>query len=618
MATRTRVVALLALALAVGLWIVASETAQAQSRARVVLQIDDSDGVVSPGTDVDVHIWVRSAVSSKTYSIRFFHAVGGPIVIDRGTPLPSDQQPDPPSTFGTYRYLATARLAVPLGSPHGKSTLSVTIDESDADETESLPLGQTTLTIGDAGDPVGSARVSSAIEGFKTSGKRSSTSLRSAQTAYLKLEVKNSRGKLTDDREVKSIIITAIDGILSRRHATADAGQRTSNHFIQYSDDEADEALHADALTEFTLKSLGRKPLHLDVYAFVIGIDGSVRSNTLVVNFAGKASGLIVGEPSGTLAARHGDARVVISGIDSDGNADNLSTSQISAEVISGPEGADLSLVTVSKTSCSRSATDCETGDVVLVVRTTEKEDQQAAHGHYEIEIELEDTAEPVILTTEVVVVGEPVTISLELLNASDAAVRKIFTRSGLRNYVPGSGETEQLIVGDAQSVIAAVTLHDEDGERISSSDRNIRGDGVTFQVAGSLSVTLLSKGEQEIVDGVAYVRFLVVGDDGSSLLLATSRDLIAHVSMVGREKARFGLDGFTRVERDNVTTWVASNTIRISELYPKLQSRRINVVYLWHLEEKRWLSYATEDGEPVPGSVDFSISYADTLWLAQ
>ena len=430
--------------------------------------------------------------------------------------------------------------------------------------------------------------------------------------------MKNSLGKLTDDREVKSIFISATGGVLSRRHAAADPEQRTANHFIQYSDDDADETLHANALTEFTLKSLGRRPAHIDVYAHVIGTDGSVRSNTLIVNFAGKASGLILGEPSGALAARHGDARVVVSGIDSDGNADNLSTSQISAEVISGPEGAELSLVTVSKTSCSRSATDCETGDVVLVIRTTEKEDQQAAHGHYQIEIELEDTVEPVILTTEVVVVGEPVTISLELLDASDPAVRRIFTRSGLRNYVPGSGETEQLIVGDAQLLIAAATLHDEDGERISSSNRNIRGDGVVFQVAGSLSVTLLSRSEQEIVDGVAYVRFLVVGDDGNSLLLASSRDLIAHVSMVGREKARFGLDGFTRVERDNLTTWIASNTIRISELYPKLRTRRINAVYLWHFEEKRWLSYATDDGEPVPGSTDFPISYADTLWLAQ
>ena len=233
-------------------------------------------------------------------------------------------------------------------------------------------------------------------------------------------------------------------------------------------------------------------------------------------------------------------------------------------------------------------------------------------------EVELTGTAEPVIVATEVVVVGEPVTLSLELLDGSDPAIKRIFTRTRLREYVPGSGETEQLIVGEAQSVIAAVTSHDEDGVRISTSNRNIRGDGVTFQAAGSLSVTLLSRSEQEIVGGVAYVRFLVVGDEGSSRLLTTSRDLVAHVSMVGREKARFGLDGFTRVERDNMTTWIASNTIPVSEIYPKLRARGIKTASLWHFEQKRWLSYAMLNDVPVPGSVDFAISYADTLWLAE
>ena len=618
MATRTGLVVLATLAVMAGLWLGASQTVQAQSRARVVLDVDDSDNLVAPGAEVDVHIWVRSPVTGRDYSVRFFHAVGGPAVIDQGTRLANE--PDKPSTFGAHTYITTVRLAIPLGTPDGKATLSAMIDESGGAETESLPLGRTTVTIGEAGDPVGSARISAAIVGFKTSGSRSSTSLRSTQTAYLKLEVKNSRGKITDDREVESIIITATGGILSRRYPASGRAPdwKTANHFIEYSDEETEQDRHANALTEFSLRSLERKPIHIDVYAYVIGKDGSVRSNTLVVNFAGKASGLTVGEPSGALAARHGDARIVVSGIDSDGNADDLSTSQVKVEVTGGPEGADLSLVSVAKASCSRSATDCDTGEVVLLVKTTEKEDEQAAHGRYEVEVELSDTAEPLIVTTEVVVVGEPVMLSLELLDGSDPAIRRIFTRTRLREYVPGSGETEQLIVGEAQSVIAAVTLHDEDGERISTSNRNIRGDGVTFQAAGSLSVTLLSRSEQEIVDGVAYVRFLVVGDEGSSLLLATSRDLVAHVSMVGREKARFGLDGFTRVERDNMTTWIASNTIRVSELYPKLRARRIKTVSLWHFEEKRWLRYAMVDDVSVPGSVDFAISYADTLWLAE
>ena len=83
-AQRIGATALLALALLVGLgalWLLSSQPAQAQARARVVLDIDDSDDVVAPGSDVDVHIWVRYGLASNTYSLRFFHAGDGPTVI---------------------------------------------------------------------------------------------------------------------------------------------------------------------------------------------------------------------------------------------------------------------------------------------------------------------------------------------------------------------------------------------------------------------------------------------------------------------------------------------------------------------------------------------------------
>ena len=107
-------------------------------------------------------------MTGRDYSVRFFHAVGGPAVIDQGTRLANE--PDKPSTIGTHTYITTVRLAIPLGTPGGTATLSAMIDESGGAETESLPLGRTTVTIGEAGEPVGSARISAAIEGFKTSG----------------------------------------------------------------------------------------------------------------------------------------------------------------------------------------------------------------------------------------------------------------------------------------------------------------------------------------------------------------------------------------------------------------------------------------------------------------
>ena len=609
-AKRIGVSALLALAVLAGLaglWLLAPEPALAQSRARVVLDIDDSDSVVAPGSDLDVHIWVRNASTSLTYSLRFFHAVGGPALIDPGTKLATD--PEEPDLTGTLVYVTSVRLVVPLGSPSSNATLSAMIDVAGQD---SLELGTATLIIGDAGDPVDAGKISSAIEEFAKSGTRSSTSQRSSGTVYLKLEALNGRGKLTNDRDVKSIIITATGGLLSANGETA-----THEHFIQFADDSAD-APDADALTEFTIKPIDRKPVHIDVYAYVIGEDGSVQSNTLGVNFAGQADTLQAGPPSGTLAARHGSVRIAISGLDSDDNRDTLSTSQILVDrhPVRGPEGADLDLLTISKKSCGSSDRDCEKGDVVLIVTSTDDEGAQAEHGIYEIEFELKDDPDEALYTTLALVVGEPTEMTLELLDGGDPAVRRIFTTTGRGAYEYGAGQPEQLIVASTQTVYAAATLLDEEGVLVSNTSTSVTGDGVKFQIVGALTVTLFSSREVEIIDGVAYVRFLVAGDEGRALIIATSRDLEGIASIVAQEKARFGLDGLIKIGAADYTTWIGANDVRVSELYPLLKARGINSVHLWLSGEQRWLAYAVVEDAAIPGSVDFLITYGDTLWL--
>ena len=621
-AKRIGVSALLALAvLAVlgglaGLWLIASEPALAQTRARVLIEIDDSDGVVSPGDDLDVHVWVRyGLMPSDTYSMRFFHAANGPVVIGQGTKLtPEPDAPELTGTLGTLIYVASVRLVVPLGSPVGTATLSAWVDVRDADP---LDLGTATLTIGDAGDPVGSARISSTIVEFAETGTRSSTSLRTLETAYLKLETLNSRGRLTNDSDVQSIIITATGGIVSRRGpGTTEANWEQSDHFLQYSDEQTDELRQADALTEFTVKPLDRQPVHIDVYATVIGADASVRSSILAVNFAGQADSLTIGAPSGTLAARHGSVRIPVSGLDSDSNRDNLGTSSVLAEITEGPEDADLAMLSLGKSSCTSSQRDCELGDVILLITSTKREGEQAEHGTYAIEVKLREDEDETVYTTVVQVVGEPVTMTLELLDGVDPAVRSIFTTTGRGNYVYGAGEQEQLIVASTQAVYAAVTLRDEDGVLVSDTSTSVSGDGVRFQIVGALTVTLFSTREVEIIDGVAYIRFLVTGEEGSALIIPTSRDLEQIASIVAREKSRFGLDGLIKVQADDYTTWIGANTVRISEIYGLLQARGITSVLLWLSGEERWLRYAVVQDAAVPGSLDFLITYGDTLWL--
>lgn len=599
---------LLALALCCALALSHPDQLQAQSRARVVLDIDDSDNVVAPGSEVNVHVWVRYGSGTADYTVRFFHAVNGPSVINDAVQL--DDLPERPGTtgFGTESapccYVKTVRLVVPLGSPPGKATLSALVDSSVQDDP--LEAGIATLTIADDVQEVASARISSAIEKFARSGKRSSTSQRSSGTIYLKLEVLNGRGKLTNDRDVKTILLSANGGEIR-----IDNKSPVHNHFVRIDD--------PGALTEFTIKSDGRRAIHIDVSAHVLGEDGSVQSNTLPVNFSGQADSIVVGPPDGTLAAREHDVRIPVAGLDSDGNRDNLSTRQVLYEIVEGPEGADLNLLSVSKTTCRPTDTDCEVGDVILQVNSPDDDEEpSAAHGAYRIEVQLQDDPDEVIHTVEVQVVGEPVAITLELFDGADPDVRKIFSRTGRRHYVYGSGETEELIVQHTQTVYAAVTLSDEDGVLVTDTLRSNPGDGIRFQIAGPLGVSLFTTREVEIQDGVAYISFLVVGDEGSAVIIASSRDLDTHARLVAEEKSRFGLDGLTKVVAGDYTTWIGQNSLPISGLYPLLQARGINAVYLWNATTKQWLTYAQANGQPVPGATDFQITYADTLWLSE
>ncbi len=579
-------------------WLLTPSDVDAQSRARVVLDIDDSDGIVAPGDDVDVHIWVRYGSSTKTYELQFFHAVNGPAVIDPGTMRAV--QPEEPNLTGTLIYIATARLVLPLGTPHAEATLSARILEDNVP----LELGQTTLTIADAGEPVASARISSTFKDCRTSGARSSTSLRRGEKAFLKLEVKNLRGRLTNDTDVKSVILAAAGGELKLCGQTA-----THEHFLQIAD--------ADALTSFELASPERRPIHIDVFAHVIGEDGSLRSNTLVVNFAGQASSLSMGEADGTLAARHGKVRIPVSGLDSDGNRDTLSTSVIQAEVTEGPDDADLSKLRIGKSTCSSSQRDCQRGDVVLLISSPTRDDDEAERGEYTIEVRLTTDPNDTIHTATVQVTGEPVEMTFELLNGADPDVRRIFTATGRANYEFGSGETDQLIVGPAQVIYAAVTLRDENGALISQTSSSVSGDGVRFRIVGNLTVTLFSSREVEVIDGVAYTRFLVASEEGRALIIATSRDFEGLATLVGRGSSRFGADGLIKVEPNNYTTWIATNRIRVSQIYPDLARKGIRTVLLWVSDRRIWQRYTLLGGAPTSDSVDFEISHGDTLWLA-
>lgn len=614
-----------------GVFLLVSSLELKAASTRVDISIRDSDDLVGPGTDVEVEIWVRDADAGKSYTLRFLHAVGGPVVLDPNA-LAGVQFAGPRNDDGDLGPIV-ALLAIPLGTGDGQATISAMVDVDDDDEP--LPLAVVKLKIGDPGDPIGSAVMRPSREGHAKSGKRISTSLKRGKTAYLELTVKNSLGKEANDYEVSSIIIVATQADMGRE---ADSPSEANRHTMHYGGESGHPP--ANAVTQFTLRPVSKDASHIDVYAIVIGEDGHARSNTLGLNFAGDPAGLTSDEPSGNLASVGGTVNIVVSGLDSVGNRTEVDRRDIEVEVVEGPENADLSLIKAERPRqcdppdpkeeddgderdeeeerqlAAIRALDCDEDQVVVSVTTSSRE---AALGRYQVEISLNDIPVPAVTTVEIIVVGHPVFLSLEVYRESDPGVKTTFGQGakGLLFYVPGQGENEELIAAAGEVLIAAVVLRDKFGKLVASSDPTVAGDGVTFDAAGSLDMLELGSHEHEIVRGVAVARFLVLGESGQGLLIASNSELHDVVKVVAAAENVTGLDGLTSITIDDLSVWTAPNQILASDLFLQLASRGAEAIHLWLHGQRSWLAFAPADPEhPEPGT-DFPIQSGSILWIS-
>ena len=612
-----------------GLLLLASPSELNAARTKVDVVIGDSDNLVAPGVDVEVEIWVRDADNGKSYTLRFVHAVGGPVVLGQSD-LAGAQFVGPRNDDGDLGPIVV-RLVIPLGTADSVATISAMVDV--AEDAEPLPLGIAKLKIGDPGDPIGSAVMRPSREGHAKSGKRISTSLKRGKTAYLELTVKNSLGNETNDYDVQSIIIVATQADLGRG---ANSPSGANRHMMRYGGDDA--ALDpANAITQFTLRPISTDASHIEVYAIVVGESGHARSNTLELNFAGDPAGLTAEEPSGNLAAVGGTVNIVVTGLDSVGNPTEVNPRDIDVEVVEGPEDADLSLIETERPiRCPEAerdddeevneeeerrlaairALDCDQDQAVVSLTTTR---EAAALGRYQVEISLRDIPVPAVTTVEIIVVGHAVFLSLEIYREGDPGVRATFGQGakGLLLYVPGQGENEELIAEAGELLVAAVVLRDQFGELVAASDPTVAGDGVNFAGSGSLNMIALDSGEHEIVRGVAVARFLVLGESGQGLVIASTAELHDLVKVVPAAENVTGLDGLTSILIDDLSVWTAPNQILASALFPQLASRGAEAIHLWLHGQRRWLSFAPADPEhPEPGT-DFAILSDSILWIS-
>ena len=71
-------------------------------------------------------------------------------------------------------------------------------------------------------------------------------------------------------------------------------------------------------------------------------------------------------------------------------------------------------------------------------------------------------------------------------------------------------------------------------------------------------------------------------------------------------------LEGLSATTINDFSVWEADYPLNASDLLAVLLD--VNVLWVW--SDETWNGYATFEGEPIPGAIDFLIANGDTLWL--
>ena len=70
--------------------------------------------------------------------------------------------------------------------------------------------------------------------------------------------------------------------------------------------------------------------------------------------------------------------------------------------------------------------------------------------------------------------------------------------------------------------------------------------------------------------------------------------------------------EGLSATEINDFSVWEADYPLNASDLLAVLLD--VNLIWVWN--DETWTGYATFEGEPIPGAIDFLIANGDTLWL--
>ena len=267
--------------------------------------VDESDGIVKAGTPVMVRVTLQSQENDSSVTLTV-PTTGLSIQIPDGATSQQDNEVTENADVEENPKTATWTLNT-AGAPDGEYTLTLTADQSAADDTAGDAVKDVSdtivLTIGDPGvglasAALGPANVKDGAPSTAADAAPDKTTKKFGSTIYLAVSASNSRGESSNGSDVDQVIVFAIGANVG--DATGAEATRASNSksFMEIDTDDPDVD-NVGATTVFSVTS--GKPATITVNATVIGGSGSVASESFDVVFTGNAETISLGDPSDQL-----------------------------------------------------------------------------------------------------------------------------------------------------------------------------------------------------------------------------------------------------------------------------------------------------------------------------
>ena len=582
----------------------------------------DSDNVVKAGPQVTVTVTVRSAAAGAevrlTVPTTGLSLHGGGDGTGTGT---SQSQTKVVSAAGTTTTEFTVNTA---GAPANDYTLTFTADDNTfaTDNTPTQvanPTSTLTLTIGEPGTGLASATLSlgdskpdlaftDANEAVAETGSDVAKATGDADGKInLVVEVLDSLGGKANSSDINQIIVIAPGGEITSDHNTgagsADdpekAGGSSSATLNEQdaSDTDAAEVGDVGQKTVITISKTDEKPGTVTVYAIVSGPGGAARTEDVTLTFSGPAASMTVHDATESLLSvnvdgddandtvdedEHDTIKLQVTAEDSAGNSAPPPTSGVSI-VITDPDGKRQGSSVIGRTGPAK-----------------------GTDGKYYIT--LTGTGTP----------AKPLTAGNWTLKATSGKLEAeaTFAVAGAPNDVAvTASQTSSDTIGDVITITASVT--DKDGNTVS--------DGTTVMFSASQNTGLAAIGTghsgKATKNGEASVKYAVVGA-GHSVVSATAGDATGVVVIdstagapVQEEAAPTepSLSDFANGGRPGLTSYTGPDTTASALL--ALLVGRANAI--WLSSGDGWVLYASADGSMVPGSMNFTVTSGDVIYIS-